>query len=95
MVMLARQRADGRIAAFLLTLAPLATRGSNVQGEDEAVAIRLPLSRGQIANMLGLTLETVSRQMTRLEAMGAITVSNRRQLTVSRRSLLVALAEAV
>ena len=32
----------------------------------------LPLSRGEMAGMLGLTIETVSRQLTRLEKEGAI-----------------------
>lgn len=32
----------------------------------------LPLSRGEMANMLGLTIETVSRQLSKLEKSGAI-----------------------
>nr|WP_237487533.1 Crp/Fnr family transcriptional regulator [Parapontixanthobacter aurantiacus] len=37
-----------------------------------AARFELPLSRGEMADMLGLTIETVSRQLTALEQEGAI-----------------------
>ncbi len=42
----------------------------------------LPLSRLDIADFLGLTIETVSRQMTKLRQMGVIQVTNNRTVDV-------------
>jgi CRP/FNR family transcriptional regulator len=44
----------------------------------------LPLSRGEIADLLGLTIETVSRQMTRLRAAGIIDLPGGRAIVVRR-----------
>ena len=51
-------RAGERVASFLLSLLPAA-------GADEGIP--MPLSRAEIAEMLGLTPETVSRHMARLK----------------------------
>lgn len=59
---LARKGAQARIAGFLLDL--LAGRAGGV--------IELPMSRGDIADYLGLTIETVSRQFTELKNGGII-----------------------
>nr|WP_294848957.1 Crp/Fnr family transcriptional regulator [uncultured Sphingomonas sp.] len=58
---LARKGARARIAGFLVDL----SRGG-------ARDIELPMSRGDIADYLGLTIETVSRQFTDLRAKGLI-----------------------
>jgi CRP/FNR family transcriptional regulator len=39
---------------------------------DDPAGFDLPLTRGEMADMLGLTIETVSRQMTRLKTAGII-----------------------
>ena len=51
---------------------------------DAGVPIRfeLPLKRADIADFLGLTIETVSRQITRLRKAGVIVVENNRTVTV-------------
>jgi CRP/FNR family transcriptional regulator len=41
------------------------------------VSFDLPLQRADIADFLGLTIETVSRQLTRLATQGVIKVQNR------------------
>ena len=43
-----------------------------------AQKFELPLSRADCANMLGLTIETVSRKITALEKMGAIVRTGKR-----------------
>ena len=43
---------------------------------------RLPLSRQQIADVLGLTIETVSRQLTRLRNAGVIDLPSRREIVL-------------
>ncbi|MFD1332080.1 Crp/Fnr family transcriptional regulator [Methylopila musalis] len=61
MVLLGRRSADERVAAFLIALRQrLAVRGGG------AVTIALPMSRQDLADHLGLTIETVSRVISRL-----------------------------
>jgi CRP/FNR family transcriptional regulator len=52
-----------RVSAFLLALA----RAANPRGSGPAASFDLVLTRGELAALLGLTIETVSRQITRLE----------------------------
>jgi CRP/FNR family transcriptional regulator len=54
----------------------------------------LPLTRGQIADVLGMTIETVSRQLTKLKADGIIALPGARAVTISDRAALAARAEA-
>ena len=42
----------------------------------------LPLTRADIADFLGLTIETVSRQLTKLRKDGVIHIENNRHITV-------------
>ncbi|MAO81330.1 MAG: hypothetical protein CMH82_11865 [Nocardioides sp.] len=49
---------------------------------DGSTTVLLPLSRQQIADILGLTVETVSRQLTQLRAKGIITLSSRREISI-------------
>ena len=50
----------------------------------------LPFSRQQVADVLGLTIETVSRQFTRLKAEGIIDLPSRREVTIVNRQALEA-----
>lgn len=52
----------------------------------------LPMSRQQIADLLGLTIETVSRQLTKLREDGVIEVRGRRRVTICKRKVLEKLA---
>jgi CRP/FNR family transcriptional regulator len=78
MVTLGRKSAAEKVASFLYLIA------SHIDPtEDEPVAsFDLPLSRADIGDFLGLTIETVSRQMTRLKADGVIEIANFRHVTV-------------
>ena len=42
----------------------------------------MPLTRADIADFLGLTIETVSRQLTKLRKDGVIHIENNRHITV-------------
>lgn len=76
MVLLGRMNAEQKVASFLLEMADrLGTPGAN-----GLPSFSLPLSRQQIADVLGLTIETVSRQLTRLRNGGAIELLSRRDV---------------
>jgi CRP/FNR family transcriptional regulator len=80
MVTLGRKTAAEKIASFLLMIArhidPSAAPDRNSASFD------LPLTRADIADFLGLTIETVSRQLTRLRADKVITIENNRHILV-------------
>lgn len=65
MFLLGRKSAGERIASFLLEMAARAP--GNGRG-----SVRLPMTRGDIADHLGLTIETVSRNMAQLCRDGTI-----------------------
>jgi CRP/FNR family transcriptional regulator len=69
MVILGRRTAEERIAAFLIGLRKRWTR---VNGNQ--VHVPLPMTRQDIGDFLGLTVETVSRLMTRLAREKAIVI---------------------
>jgi CRP/FNR family transcriptional regulator, nitrogen fixation regulation protein len=64
--------AQERVAFFLLEMALRSCASSEVE---------LPMSRQDIADYLGLTIETISRTLTQLESVGAIAVPAARRIT--------------
>jgi CRP/FNR family transcriptional regulator len=68
MLLLGRKTARERVASFLLDQERLHRPRDDGQPEP----IRLPMTRGDIADYLGLTIETVSRTFTRLKTEGLI-----------------------
>ncbi len=83
-MMLARASAAERVAGMLLEF----TAKHPVEGQ----AYAFPLSRGQMADLAGLTIETVSRQLTKMRAAGVIDLPNRNDFIVHDRAALAALA---
>ncbi|WP_256809027.1 MULTISPECIES: helix-turn-helix domain-containing protein [unclassified Bradyrhizobium] len=69
MVLLGRRSADEKVAAFLLGWRE---RSFVLKGRSDTVP--LPMSRQDIADYLGLTIETVSRTFTKLERHGVIEI---------------------
>ena len=76
LVVMGRQQAQERVAIFLRGLSDRHARLSL----DPHVLV-LSMSRYDIANYLGLVVETVSRALTRMEAAGVLKV-DRRQITI-------------
>lgn len=70
-MMLGRKSAVERVASFLCVL----TDRVGVQ-IDAQVQVEIPMSRGDIADFLGLTTETVSRTLTQLRKQGIIEIDN-------------------
>ena len=81
MLLLGRKGAAERVAAFLLDME------SRMVGHD---AVDLPMSRNDIADYLGLTIETVSRSLTQLEREGAIALPSTRHVEIRNRRALAA-----
>jgi CRP/FNR family transcriptional regulator len=87
MLALARLSASEKLAGFLLDMADRADGcRATLFGP---VTFDLPLTRGEMAEALGMTTETVSRQLTRLKATGAIALHGARGITIRDRNLLV------
>jgi CRP/FNR family transcriptional regulator, nitrogen fixation regulation protein len=77
-ILLLVKSAQERVASFLLEMA------ERVSGNS----IDLPMSRQDIADYLGLTIETVSRTLTSLECAAAIEVPTSRRIVLRNRPAL-------
>lgn len=75
MLLLGRTSAMERVATLLLDAA------ERLDGQDGAV-FALPFSRQQMADILGMAIETVSRTMTRLRDGGVVALPGGRQIAV-------------
>ena len=93
MLLLGRKGAEEKIATFLLDMSTrLAGRSGEAAWEQALDRIELPFSRQQVADILGLTIETVSRHLTRLKREGLIDLPSRRAVVIRDRAALEALA---
>jgi CRP/FNR family transcriptional regulator len=90
MVLLGRKTATEKVASFLLLLARRSTLTGCVHTPAPAVPrFELPLTRADIADYLGLTIETVSRQITRLKTAGMIKLLENRLFVVEDMAALI------
>ena len=78
-MLLGRKTATEKVAAFLLEMDKCM---------QPSGPIRLPMPRRDIADYLGLTLETVSRTMCQLQRDGAVALSGARRITLHSRAQL-------
>ena len=92
MVLLARKTATEKVAAFLLEMSDrLVESGCQQPCDTPLQRFDLPFSRQQVADVLGLTIETVSRQMTFFKRSGVIDLPTRRTVEIVDRKALEAL----
>ena len=87
MVLLGRKTARERLASFLVAWA-----ADGRPCTPPATVLHLPMTRGDIADYLGLTIETVSRTLSRLRAEGVLAMPSPAELELRRPSVLAALA---
>ncbi|GAA0280841.1 Crp/Fnr family transcriptional regulator FnrL [Alteraurantiacibacter aestuarii] len=93
MLLLARKSAEEKVATFLLDMSErlVDTACESPQG-GPMDHFELPFSRQQIGDVLGLTIETVSRQMTRMKRDGILDLPTRRTVRICDRAALEAMA---
>jgi CRP/FNR family transcriptional regulator len=82
LVLMGKQQAQRRLAFFIRRMSDRYARLSR-----DPLALILPMSREDIANYLGLALETVSRLFGKMESAGILSV-NRKSVQILRRDLL-------
>jgi len=91
MLLLGRKSASEKVASFLVELSDrMIPATCEVHEDSKAARFALPFSRQQIADVLGLTIETVSRQFTRLRNEGIIDLPSRREVVIQDRLALAA-----
>jgi CRP/FNR family transcriptional regulator len=70
--LLSKNSADERVATLLLSISR-----RNARRQLSASQFRLPMSRVDIGNYLGLTVETISRVFSRMQKSGILQVDNK------------------
>ncbi len=93
MLLLGRKSATERVASLFLLLAERQSMTSCSGEWDGSIRFTLPISRGDIADFLGLTIETVSRQIHILRRARVLTFHGTRLVTVPDKELLRGWAE--
>jgi len=83
LLLLGRKTACERVASFLIGLAD----------RRRSDAVSLPMGRQDMADYLGLTIETVSRMLTQLQAALVVEFVGARQYRISNRLALARMAE--
>ena len=77
------QDREEKVASLILLMAQrLGSRNNGAAAERPVSRFDLPLSRTEIAEYLGLRIETISRQLGRLRAAGVIDTEGGRRLAV-------------
>lgn len=79
MVTLGRKSAPERVASILLLFA---LRSRKADSQASSSTFDLPLIRADLADFLGITIETVSRQITKLREDGVVIVTGHRHVVV-------------
>ncbi|PCI48898.1 MAG: Crp/Fnr family transcriptional regulator [Alphaproteobacteria bacterium] len=89
MLLLGRKTAKEKLCTFLFTMWQKSDR-PGVTNKDE---VPIPMSRSDIADYLGLTIETISRQFTHLHKLGLIELDGAHKVFLKNPAALSAMAE--
>ncbi len=101
MLLLGHKTAEERVASLLMLCldklraepCELSDQRRPSMPEPANLELELPLSRTEMAEFLGMTIETVSRMLKRLSVSGLISVGTGRTITILDRNELARLAE--
>ena len=88
MLLLGRKTAREKVATFLTMLLRRLTRNG-----ETSTLLFLPMSRSDIADYLGLTIETVSRVLTTFKKEGLIALPDASHVAIRQRADLIRIAE--
>ena len=88
-ILINRRDAVGRFASFIAMMA------NPESATDEGQEVPLPMARSDIADFLGLSLESVSRSATELERSGVLKFENRHLARIVDGARLAKLVAAV
>ncbi len=91
MLLLGRKNALERLASFLIARMAVTSLGQKAT----VTVVSLPMTRRDIADYLGMTIETVSRTLGRMKADGLITIQGISQITIRKPAALLELAECL
>jgi CRP/FNR family transcriptional regulator len=91
MLTLGRKTASEKVASFLYLIARHID--PNIDLSTGPIRFELPLKRADIADFLGLTIETVSRQLTKLRKSGIIRIENNRKVIIDHIDTLARFCE--
>ncbi len=91
MMLLGRKSATEKVASFLLEMSERIT-GQGCDTSNAQNVFELPFGRQQIADILGLTIETTSRQLTQLRGAGVLGLPSRREIVIHDRAAMEAMA---
>lgn len=80
MLALGRKTASEKVAGFIHMIARRID--PEAVPETNTISFDLPLSRADIADFLGLTVETVSRQLTKLRKAGVVEIDHNRHFVI-------------
>ncbi len=88
-VTLGRKTAGEKVSSFLHMIARHIAGPQETPEETEIpVSFDIPLTRADMADFLGLTIETVSRQLSKLKKQGIISISHTRHIEILDMDLL-------
>jgi CRP/FNR family transcriptional regulator len=87
MLLLGRKTALERVASFLLSWG-----AASGMCDEHCNRLKLPMTRSEIADHLGLTIETVSRTLSRMRAQGRIATPSNTEILILDRPWLEELA---
>ncbi len=81
MLTLGRKTAGEKVASFIHLIARHIDPEADLESGD-VVSFDLPLTRADMADFLGLTIETVSRQLTKLRKAGVVSIDHNRHFVI-------------
>ncbi len=94
MLLLGRKSAEEKVASFILMVSKKLESINGHGGEGRPAKFELPITRTEIADFLGLTIETVSRTFNRLENDGILKIDGPHRIRITNELLFDQIAKS-